>query len=264
MNLLGMILSVGYRFSRHFFWGVRMDILGVTAGLAGALALYGEVGPVWGILLAALVIASVALIFATQRTRYLLFRPQLGARPPLPSPTLDPNVKLSVRASGVFSVGDQVCHLTEHPAIFSTPRSGEHILMAHQQPSRLMLLGKSRSSNWGWWYQFLKPEAIEEIVPGTIIHGRRPRLALRVTYRVEDKAGNQDIARTALSFDDADSRALIWALMTQRMRKPTTISRLSAASRNAASSHGASDNGIPPAGPSPEPGTHPSRSCSTA
>jgi len=129
VNLLGMILSVGYRFSRHFFWGVRMDILGVTVGLAGALALYGKVGPVWGFLLAALVAASVALIFATQRTRYLLFRPQSGARPPLPSPTFDPNAELSVRASGVFSVGDQVCHLTEHPAIFSTPRSGEHILI---------------------------------------------------------------------------------------------------------------------------------------
>lgn len=264
MNLLGIIFSVGYRFSRHFFWGVRMDILGVTVCLAGALALYDKVGPVWGILLAALAVTSVALIFATQRARYLLFRPKSGARPPLPSPTLNLGGELSFRASGIFSVGDQVCHLTEHPAIFSTPRSGEHIVMAHQQPSRLMLLGKSRSSNWGWWYQFFKPEAIEEIVAGTIIHGRRPRMALRVIYRVEDKAGNQDIATTVLSFDDADGRTLVWALMAQRTRKPTTISRFSAASRNAASSHGASDNGIPSTGPSPETGTPPPRNCSTA
>lgn len=264
MNLLGIILSVGYRFSRHFVWGVRMDILGAIACLAGALALYGKVEPVWGILLAALAVASVALIFATQQTRYLLFRPELGARPPLASPTLHADAELSVRASGIFSIGDQVCHLTEHPAIFSTPRSGEHILMAHQQPSRLMLLGKSRSNNWGWWYQFIKPEAIEEVILGAIIHGRRPRLALTVIHRVENKTGNQDIATTVLSFDNAGSRALVWALMTQRMRKPTTISRASAASRNAGSSHGASDSGIPPAGPSPGTGPPPSRNCSTA
>ncbi len=264
MNILGIILSVGYRFSRHFFWGVRMDILGVAACFAGALALWYRAGSVWGILLAIVAVASVSLILASKRTRYLLFRPEPGTRPPLPSPTLDPGAELSVRASGIFSTGDQMCHLTEHAAILTTPGSGEHILMAHQQPSRLMLLGKSRPSNWGWWYQFIKPEAIRELVLGAIIHGRRPRLALRVIYRVENKAGNQDIAETVLSFDDADSQAQIWALMTQMKRKPTTISRFSAASQNAATSHDASDKGIAPAGPRPETGTPLPRSCSTA
>jgi hypothetical protein len=91
--------------------------------------------------------------------------------------------------------------------------------MANLQQTRLLLFGQSPESDWGWWYQFFQPEAIERVEFGTVIHGWRPRLALQVRYRVEANEGREEMVETVLTFDDEQMRTLAWVDLTQEMRE---------------------------------------------
>jgi hypothetical protein len=195
-----------------------MDLFGVGACLVGSLVAFQLRRQAWGIGLLALTLGGGALFLVAGRMGYLRFQPDAGSRPSPPYPLLAPDTELLIRASGCFSIRDQVRYLVEHPTVLTTPRSREHILMAELHRSRLLLLGQSRPSDWGWWYQFFRPEAIEQVVLGAISHGWRPRLALKVCYRAEDEKGEQEIAETILSFDDEMTRTLAWADLTQEMR----------------------------------------------
>ncbi len=223
MRILGLFLQLSYQLSRHRVMGVRMDLLGLGACLVAALVGI-QAGP-WSraVLLLALALGLLALVSLARRNGYILFRSNPGAEPKHPPTPAPPDTELSVRATGHFAVRDQVCYLVEHRAIFTTPRSREHILMTQLRRSRFLLIGQSHASAWGWWYQFIKPEALIRVELGVIVHGWRPRTALRVGYRSTDSKGTERTADTILSFDDERSRALAWADLTQEMRaRPTT------------------------------------------
>jgi hypothetical protein len=223
MRLLGLFLHLSYRLSRHRVMGVRMDLLGLGACLVAALACFQAKPWSWAVLILALVLGLSALVALAQRNGYVLFRSDpetTPKRPPTPPP---PDSELPVRATGHFTIRDQVCYLVEHRAILTTPRSREHILMAHLRRSRFLLVGQSHASNWGWWYQFIRPEALIRVELGVIAHGWQPRTALRVSYQTTDSKGNERTAGTILSFDDEQARALAWADLTREMRaRPTT------------------------------------------
>ena len=95
--------------------------------------------------------------------------------------------------------------------------------MAELQPGRFLLIGRSRSSEWGWWYQFLKAEAIDQVVLGVVIHGWQPRLALKARYQIHDREGREETAETILSFDNQETRTLAWVDLTYELGEiPTT------------------------------------------
>jgi len=262
MRILGLFFQQSYRFSRHVVMGLRMDVWGVVICLVSAFALLRREGTAWGGVLLALALGGLVLIVAAQWKGYILFRPDPTTQPTLPPTTLPPAIELSIQASGDFAVRDHIRYLAEHPTIYTTPRSREHTLMAHLRPGRLLLIGQTRPGDWGWWYQFFKPETIEQIEPGVVIHGWNPRLAIKVSYRFVDKKGQEKIVATVLSFDDEESRTLVCADLTQEMRERATTPWRSGAFRKTASFPGESDGGIASPAPSPHPSGQSAKSCS--
>ena len=141
MRIVGLFFQQSCQFSRHVLLGLRMDVWGVVVCLVSAFALLRREGSVWGGVLLALALGGLVLIGAAQRKGYILFRPDPATQPTLPPTPLPPETELSIRASGDFAVRDHVRYLAEHPTIYTTPRSREHILMAHLQPGRRLLIG---------------------------------------------------------------------------------------------------------------------------
>jgi hypothetical protein len=222
MRFLGPLLHLSYRLSGHRVMGVRMDLLGLGAGLMAAVVCFRLRQWAWAVLLLALVLGSAVLFVMAQRSGYVLFRPDSRAKPeraPRPPP---PDSELPVRATGHFAIRDQIRYLAEHRAILTTPRSREHILMACLQRSRFLLIGQSHAGNWGWWYQFIRPEAMTGVELGAIVHGWQPRTAIKVSYQSTDSKGNQRLAEMILSFEDEQGRAMAWADLTQEMRARAT------------------------------------------
>jgi hypothetical protein len=222
MRLLGLLLNLSYRLSQHRIMGVRMDLLGMGAGLVAAVICFRLRQWGWAALLLALILGSGTLFVVAQRSGYVLFRPDPRAKPERPLRPPPPDSELPVRATGHFAIRDQIRYLAEHRAVLTTPRSREHILMACLQRSRFLLVGQSHASNWGWWYQFIRPEALTGVELGVIVHGWQPRRALRVSYRSTDSKGNQRLAETILSFEDEQGRAVAWADLTQELRARAT------------------------------------------
>jgi len=223
MRFSGLFFQISYHLRRHVVMSMRMDVFLVATCLLGALVALGQKESSWGIALLALALGGSALVTIAQRKGYLIFLPDSNTRLSPPHPALDPDTKLLIRASGHFAIRDQVCYLVEHQTILTTPCSREHILIAELQPGRFLLIGRSRSSEWGWWYQFLKAEAIDQVVPGVVIHGWQPRLALQVRYQIHDREGREETAETILSFDDQETRTLAWADLTYELGEiPTT------------------------------------------
>ena len=218
MRLLGLLFKISYLFSRYYLMGIRLDTIGVGLLLATAVLSFRGNLPLWGTLsLVATCIVIVFIAFA-QRTGYILFRLEPGGELEVTSSPLPADTRLSLFASGVFGVRDQRQRLVDHPTIYSTPRSREHILMAKQYPSGLMGIVRLKEDNWGWWYQFIKPEAIVSVDPGTAIHGWRPQRAIRIRYREEGEGRDEITTETILSFDNNRDLERVWEDLTREKR----------------------------------------------
>jgi hypothetical protein len=214
-SLLGLILRVAYKLRRHRLLGIPMDWLAVLLALAGALILWHRLGVLWAAVVGGLAAMGVLVIWLSGRLDYLIFRRRPEPNPNPAQDGLEADREVSVHATGPFAVHGQERYLVEHPAIYTTPRSREHILMAKLNPTRLLWLGKSDPDAWGWWYQFFRPEMIESIEMGQAIHGWRARPALRIVYWVEDEDERRQTVETVLSFEDRARRSLVWADLTR-------------------------------------------------
>jgi hypothetical protein len=217
-SFLGLILKVAHQLRYHRLLGIPMDWLAVGIVLAAALVCWRRSETVWAALSAGLAAASLLAIWLAERVDYLIFRPCAQMDPNPARDRLESDREIRVNATGRFAVHGQERYLVEHPAIYTTPRSREHIVMAKLAPTRLLLLGKSDPEAWGWWYQFFRPEMIESIEIGQAVHGWRIRPALKAVYRVEDEKGHQHAVETILSFENCEQRSLIWADITHEQR----------------------------------------------
>lgn len=249
-RLFGLLLATSYRLSRHAVAGVRMDVLAVCAGLITSAAVWHLSETAWGPGLLAFSLAGLVLLLVARRLGYLFFRPETDALSQM-RPAVPPDTELSVRASGWFFVGDQDRYLVEQPCVLTTPKSREHIVMTQLQRSRWLLFGQSRPSDWGWWYQFFKPEAIEQVRPGVLVHGWCPRRALKVVYRLEGKQDER--VETLLSFDAEETRDLAWADLTQELSGPAATPERAGSSRTCGPAPGESAAGVPRPSPNPNP-----------
>jgi hypothetical protein len=200
-----------------------MDWLVLALLLFGALILYGGRHTVWAGMVVGLAVMGLLTIWLSRRLRYLVFRPHPQVRSDAFQGALEPDGQVRVRATGVFAVHGHERYLVDQPAVYTTPRSREHILMVKLESTRLLLLGKSDPEAWGWWYQFFRPDAIESTQMGQAVHGWRVRPAIRVVYWMEDEAERLRQVETVLSFDDLELRTLIWAdiLHDRRTSEPS-------------------------------------------
>jgi hypothetical protein len=95
--------------------------------------------------------------------------------------TLVADQKLLVRGSGFFEVSNMRRYLVEVPVVFWTTELAEHILAAKVRAANILGIGVPAVER-GWWYLFLDPPKVTEIVPGQVCFGLRCRPAVRVSY----------------------------------------------------------------------------------
>jgi hypothetical protein len=113
---------------------------------------------------------------------------------------------IATRASGWFSVEGKDQYYVDIEADFETVGTREHIILGRVHPSRFLLLGRWPMDEQGWWYIFFRPDTIRELSVGHLCHGPRPRLALRVSYALDEEK-QEDIF---LTFDNASALRRVW------------------------------------------------------
>ncbi len=214
-----MLLGLGYRLRRHYVMGWPMDVLCVVGCAVGSLVALRTGDQMVGAVLMVLALGGLVLAVVSRRAGYVLFRPAGQDSHPLELAAPRPNTELSVRATGRFAIRDQARYLADQPAILTTPGSREHILMARLRSRRWMLVGRSHADEWGYWYQFIKPNALVKVELGRAAHGWRLRAALRVHHQHLDQNDIPVPAVTILAFDDQEGLALAWANLMLELRE---------------------------------------------
>ncbi len=125
-------------------------------------------------------LAIIGCLFAAEIHGYMTFRPCATSLPQATS-VLQPDQKLFLRGSGTFAVNNMERKLVEVPVVFWSTELGEHILAAKVRGFNILGVGVP-SAERGWWYIFLEPKRVQEIVLGTLAFGLRTRPAVRVLW----------------------------------------------------------------------------------
>lgn len=209
----GALCAVGYVLHRGKIGFLRLEtaalVCCVLAAAHSGLRWWtgGSVWPHLTVILLCLLLAS-ALLWARGR-RYVVFVP--GSEPPASSTPLQPEHKLFLRGCGVFEVNKARRYLVEVPVVFWTTRLDEHIVAAKVRAPSLVGLVGVPSAERGWWYLFLEPRRVMEVVPGWLHFALRVRPALRVAYRTEKSReavylGCAEVAQQALLLHELQSK----------------------------------------------------------
>jgi hypothetical protein len=224
MKFLGLLFLFFYRCRRHYLMGVRLDSLGILGLLLGTFIAWSQNAWTMGGVLLTLALTALFLVIHTGQKGYIIFQESPQTHPSSPLPVYKADYELALHASGHFAIRDKVRYLANHPAILTTPPSREHVLMVRLDQSRYMLLGKSPSTDWGWWYQFIPAAVIDSVLIGTVTHGWRQQPALKVSHRVRSEQDKEEeTVVTILSFENKELLTLAWANLTREMREhPTT------------------------------------------
>lgn len=181
-RLLGLISAPAYALRRSRVGFVRLHTGAVLLCLAGAVHLAYQAWLVGFHWIQVLLILTALLLWAHSQ-RYLVFRPCPIVFPQA-IPDLPPERKLSLRGSGFFAVNDVRRYLVEAPVTFWTTQLADHILAAKVNGFSFLGVGVPRAER-GWWYVFIEPRKVIEIVPGKLCFGPRVRPAVRVTYATQ-------------------------------------------------------------------------------
>jgi len=194
-------------------WGASLVIL------AQWLLRGRPVLPMWHwLFLTLLILGGLGLLLLREwalRRLYVEFEPQPQLAAP-PGRALMPEDKIPLRATGRFEVNGRTRVFADLNAYWRTYASREHVLLAIQHFTHF-LLGSSSGEDVGMWYIFIRPEAVEGIVPGNLRYGARSDPALRVAYRYQPpanegkRAPKPGGATAYLVFDDEAAREQVWA-----------------------------------------------------
>lgn len=205
-RLLGLVSAIAYGLRRSKFAFVRLHAATIILSLlVAAYIAYRGLQKGLSLTHAALIALCLAwsgLILWAQSRRYVIFKPKPT---PVPEGTQDlgPEEKLFVRGTGNFSVSNMCRYLVEVPVVFWSTQLCEHILAAKVRAWSLLGVGVP-SNERGWWYIFLEPRNVVEIVAGQLCFGFQLRPALRVLHRAEK--GNEFLY---LSCDSAQQLTIL-------------------------------------------------------
>jgi hypothetical protein len=186
-RFLGLISAVAYALRRSRIGPLRLHIGVMLLCLSGVayLAYRGwreRVTPAYAVLIAVCLLVIGLLLWA-ERRRYIVFRSRHIVASERAA-GLDPEQKLFLRGSGFFEVSNMRRYLMEVPVVFWPTQLADHILAAKVRAFSILGVGVP-SNERGWWYIFLDPRKVIEIVPGELCFGLRLRPAVRVVYKAE-------------------------------------------------------------------------------
>jgi len=191
-RFFGLISAPAYALQRSRIGFLRLHIAAILLCLSGAVYL-GYRGWLNGFtltyaVLIPLCLLVVALWLWADARHYVVFRERpataLGAVADLAA-----EKKLFLRGSGFFEVSNMCRYLVEVPVVFWTTQLSEHILAAKVRAFNLLGLAGVPAVERGWWYIFLEPVHVIEIVPGDLCFGFRSHPAVRVTYETQKGRG---------------------------------------------------------------------------
>jgi hypothetical protein len=189
-RFLGLAFALAYALRRSKIGFLRLHLAAIAAAVvAAAYVLYRGWVQGWELWHAAALLgclAVVGLIAWAELRRYVVFRAK-GQPATSPSLELAPEQKVLVRATGQFEVSNMRRYLAEVPGVFWTTQLADHVLAAKVRGLNVLGVGVPKQEK-GWWYIFLAPAGVRDVVPGELCFGTQCRIAVRVQYDT-DKGG---------------------------------------------------------------------------
>ena len=109
-------------------------------------------------------------LWRARRDNYSRFVPLSSNLQQAPTqPALPPNQRLTVRATGLFSVSGRESRLLLRPAHYWRVPLGDHIIMAEEGPGKFL-------------YQFFDAHSLQELREGLLLFGPQPAATLAVSF----------------------------------------------------------------------------------
>jgi hypothetical protein len=171
-STIGRLYAFAYASQRRTFLGIpHSGWLRLAIFALFAAALIGR----WGWLpIGGAVLLWLYLSFVYRRARredYNKFVVDTTAVPPQETmPTLAPNEKAAIHASGRYAVSDKSdTVLLQKPAHYWHVPLGDHIVMVEYRPERFL-------------YQFFAPRTLQKVARGWILFGKEPIPTLAITF----------------------------------------------------------------------------------
>ena len=218
-RIIGSLYALLYYTERKRILG--FTISGWLKNLPWLFALFAwpfGLGLAWSIAGIALAIVIRLLYWRGKRVGYIRFISEENGRLSPDSESIANNQKVSVRASGAFSVHSSETYVRQHPAQYWRVGMGDHALMVNNSSGRYL-------------YQFIQPGGLEKVVPGKLCTGRNAEPSLEVTYLGNWGPESTDISfmfyapenekkqaklrrKIYLAFDSLEQRGLVWKSLT--------------------------------------------------
>ena len=123
--------------------------------------------------------------------------------------------KRQVYVTGALSVQEKMRPFTALSGFYRSFATREHALLCRVQERRVLGIATWPEEEVGLWYAFFTPQQVITIQPGTQTIGRRPLLALAVTYwptpPLAAKPRQMPATTLYLAFPNSDDHAAVLA-----------------------------------------------------
>jgi hypothetical protein len=168
---LSRMYALAHGLYRRSFLGIRLGALARWLPIVALLVGWGMAWPP-GVMIALLLVTLWInySLWRAKRDNYNRFVPNRAAGDNTPEPaTLPPNERVSLLATGLFSVSGRESRLLLRPAKYWRVPLGDHIVMAEEEPGKFL-------------YQFFDARSLQELREGLLLFGPRPRATLAVSF----------------------------------------------------------------------------------
>jgi hypothetical protein len=168
---LSRMYALAHGLYRRSFLGIRLGALARWLPIVALLVGWGMAWPP-GVMIALLLVTLWInySLWRAKRDNYNRFVPNRAAGDNTPEPaTLPPNERVSLLATGLFSVSGRESRLLLRPAQYWRVPLGDHIVMAEEEPGKFL-------------YQFFDARSLQELREGLLLFGPRPRATLAVSF----------------------------------------------------------------------------------
>lgn len=221
---LSRMYALAYGLNQRSFFSALARWLPVVALFIGWVMAWPP-GVMIGLLLVALWINYS--LWRAKRDNYNRFVPNRAAAVGAAEPTLlPPNERLSLLATGLFSVSGRESRLLLRPAKYWRVPLGDHIVMAEEAPGKFL-------------YQFFDAQSLQELREGLLLFGPHPKATLAVSFLArwgpeytrfgqQHEAGHDDgppprRVTVYLSTEDDETRRLIRDAIVRDARQARSI-----------------------------------------
>ncbi|MCX6047570.1 MAG: hypothetical protein NT075_20925 [Chloroflexi bacterium] len=177
-----------YNFSRHRLAGASL-----LRWLVGLLLISALIGLLWhwwvtGLCLSILVALFIAFHYWRRRDFVTFTADPL---PPVSPRDLDVKQKIPVFVTGRFTVENKWQRYTWLPGFYRTFATRERALLCRVQNQHFLYISQWPATEIGLWYIFFMPSQVQQVQWGRLTFGGKTRLALAITYRVQQPKSRQ-------------------------------------------------------------------------